>query len=198
MRQGRFRWGRALAWASALVASGMALLAAVAPGTFAAALAAVLVPPFRLWALLTSPVAWRQDAAYAATLFDGLVPYEGVDASRRWHPVLGGRRGWDCTYAIVTLAADAPAAPPAGDGGDGRGWQFAFGGDWAPTPFPPLGDTTRDAVGTCRGDWPPEVASRIDAALAAPGSWYWTDGAGEQVHLYSAPQRLAARVRYGD
>jgi hypothetical protein len=142
--------------------------------------------------------AWRRaadDPPYAAQVFDGLVSYDRVLASRRWHRF--GADAWDCTYAIVDLAETAPDLPPRRDG-DTTGWEFVWGGDWQPTPAEPLGDTTRDAVGTCAERLGAGTSARLETALSEPGSWYVRDSVGETVHVYSAAQRLAARIRYGD
>ena len=34
--------------------------------------------------------------------------------------------------------------------------------------------------------------------MADPGSHYIIGSVGETVHIYSAPQRIAARIRFGD
>jgi len=161
-------------------------------------LASLLLSGALLIGLLVLWPAWRRavdDPPFAAQVFDGRIPYDGVLASRRWNP--SGLAGWGCTYAVVALGKDAPEGPGQHDPGEG-GWQFAWGGNWRPTPAAPLGDTTRDAVEACAADLDPDTALRLRASLSAPGSWYVRDAVGETVHVYSAPQGIAARVRYGD
>ena len=136
----------------------------------------------------------RDDPRHAASVFDGVVPYEAVLETRCWH-----RRGvehWDCSFAIVELSDDAPPDPP--EPTEGREWYRYYGGDWQPTPAAPLGDTTRDALDFCGQYWSETLNSALDSAMTQPGSWYARDRVGETLHLYSAPQRIAARIRYGD
>lgn len=132
---------------------------------------------------------------HAAVLFDGLAPVKAVLASKRWHGDFGG---WGCTYAIVALAQGAPAPPPSRPPEDDLGWEFAFGGDWRATPMPPPGDTTRDALASCEGEWDAAMAARVRAAADDPGGWWSRDEVGETVSIYSPAHRLAARIRYGD
>lgn len=138
---------------------------------------------------------WIENRAYARAYFRDLLPSYSVLESRKWHPLLGG--GWDCTYAIAELPPDAAAQPPARSGPVG-GWQLAWGGPWQPTPAPALGDTTRDALSFCSRYWPDGVTDRLQRALAEPGSYFERDGVGETLLIWSPPQRIAARVRYGD
>ena len=158
-------------------------------GTILAAL--LLVALLVLW-----PAARRvlDDPGYAAQVFDGLLPYDRVLASRRWNPPFAG---WGCTFAVVELGEDAPAAPVS-RGADEAGWSFARGGDWQPTPAAPLKDTTRDAIDACAGDIGAEATAKIAAALSREGSWYLRDPVGETVHVYSPLEGVAARIRYGD
>jgi hypothetical protein len=155
------------------------------------------------WAVLIAGLvfvwpAWRraaEDPPYAAQVFDGLIPYDRVLASRRWNPP--GLSGWGCSYAVVALGPAAPEVPGRRDPG-AAGWEFAWGGDWQPTPAAPLGDTTRDAVDACTPHFDPDTAARLAVALSEPGSWYVRDAVGETVHIHSVPQGVAARIRYGD
>ncbi len=61
-----------------------------------------------------------------------------------------------------------------------------------------MSDTTRDAIETCARNWAPDTVKRITAALTEPGSFVIRDAVGETVFIYSKPQRIAARIRYGD
>jgi len=135
------------------------------------------------------------DPGFARAYFTDLVPYERVLASRKWHRV--GAQAWDCTYAVVDLAETAPDRPGSRTE-TAKGWQFRWGGAWQPTPAAALGDTTRDALGYCGQYFSDDLNARLLAAISAPGSWYSRDRVGETLHLYSRPQGLAARIRYGD
>lgn len=107
----------------------------------------------------------RDDPAYAGTVFRGILEFETVLASRRWHR--RGAEAWDCSYAIVALPEGAALTPP--DATD-RDWFVRFGGDWLPTPTSPLGETTRDAVGFCAQYFNEDLTFWLMAALAEPGS----------------------------
>jgi len=139
----------------------------------------------------------REDPIYAARVFTDYVQFHEVLATRAWH-----RRGaepWDCTYAIVSLSENAPEVPPdlPTDRQD-QLWYLAFGDTWVPTPAPQLDERTRDALGACAQYFTEDVNRRLAAAMAEPGSWHVIGSIGETVHIYSVPQRIAARVRYGD
>jgi hypothetical protein len=67
-----------------------------------------------------------------------------------------------------------------------------------PTPAAPLGESTRDALSFCARDWDQEFGERLAAAISSANSWYIRDPVGETVFVYSLPQRIAARVRFGD
>lgn len=144
---------------------------------------------FGSWDLLRA----RDDPGYAEAVFGPILPVAEVLESRRWH-----RRGaepWDCTYAIVRLGTDAPAQPPAS--ATGTAWWLAFGGDWKPTPEPELRSTIRDALEFCSRYWP-ALGTELQNLLSEPGHWVMRDRVGEDLHLYSAKARIAARIRYGD
>ncbi|MCR8723203.1 hypothetical protein [Frigidibacter sp. ROC022] len=155
-----------------------------------------------LLALLGAGLLWgypalrrlRDNPGYAEKLFAGVLEHDRVLASRRWHG--WGAESWDCSYGIVELSDAAAPTPPTAVSGDG--WQFAYGGNWQASPAPPLNDTTRDALDFCSRYWDAALAGRLERALNTPGSWYIRDGVGETVFLYSVPERLAARIRYGD
>ncbi len=138
----------------------------------------------------------RDDPAYAEFVFGGYVAFEEVRESRRWHR--HGADAYDCTYAIVSLRTDAPVEPPElPENRRDQPWYWAYGGDWLPTPAPPLG-RNRDAVGFCARYFSTGTNERLEAAMAQPGSWHIIGSVGETVHIYSAPHRIAARIRYGD
>ena len=75
------------------------------------------------WAFLATI---RTDARYAREVFDGVVPYQRVLASRRHHTTIFGGEGFGCTYAVVVLADAAPSDPPAPSRVHDGMW--AFGG----------------------------------------------------------------------
>ncbi|PID37470.1 MAG: hypothetical protein CR993_00215 [Rhodobacterales bacterium] len=92
------------------------------------------------------------------------------------------------------MFADAPKIPPSATN---RGWFLRFGGDWQPTPAPPLSGTTRDALAFCAQYWP-EIGTKLVWALNEPGNWVIRGLAGETLFVYSTQHKLAARIRYGD
>jgi hypothetical protein len=136
-----------------------------------------------------------ENLSYAGDVFANVLPESKILETKRWHGVWPS--GWGCSYAIVADISgidrtELPSTPP------GTHWQLAYGGNWQPTPAPPLGDTTRDAIDACRDKWDPNTANRIETALATPGAWFSRDSVGEPVHLYAPNAGIAARVRYGD
>ncbi len=131
---------------------------------------------------------------YADAVFAPILSDYTVLASRAYHR-LGGE-GWDCTYAIVTLPTDAPAMPPEPLGD--ANWHLRFGGDWRPTPAPPLGDTTRDALDFCARYFDAGTNATLARAIADPEGWYTRDLVGETLSLYAPQARIAARIRFGD
>ena len=131
---------------------------------------------------------------YADEFFDGVVPYDEVLASRRW--VLSGEP-FDCTFAIVRLAPEAPETPETAIR-PGLGWQYYWGGDWAPSPGDYPGENNRDALDACAGNWDAGLQADLLRAVTEPGHWFARDGVGENLYIYSKPLRLAAHIRYGD
>ena len=137
-----------------------------------------------------------QNRVCASQVFAGL-PYKSIRASRRWHPLWGGSGGWDCSFAVVHLPDDAASTPPALS--PFQGWYLKWGpGDWVATPDWAPCDNCRDAVAMCSKDLDAGMAARLARALASPGSWAQDDGVGETVSVYSAPERIAACIRFGD
>ncbi len=130
---------------------------------------------------------------YAEQVFADLVPYDDVLASKKWHGI--GDEPRACTYAIVSLRSDAGFDPPTAEQAD---WRLVFAGDWKPTPDKSLDDAVRDPATVCRDEWSEETGKRLIHALKAPGSWYWRDGMRETIYIYSQPEHLAARIRWGD
>ena len=146
-----------------------------------------------VWFVLIAPV---QNARFARALFSPILSDFDVLASRRWHPI-ASFGDWACTYAVVEIPDDAPDVPPRYSGPKSS-WQFGFGGEWQNTPFSPLSDTTRDALGACRTRFDRDVAERLERAWNEVGSLAILGSAGETIFIYSKPQRIAARIRYGE
>ncbi|MGH1354836.1 MAG: hypothetical protein ACRBBS_07145 [Thalassovita sp.] len=141
------------------------------------------------------------DPAYATAVFEPIVPFAHVLASREYHLIGEDWPNWDCTYAIVELSPNAPETPPSRiEDSDGFlvNWRYRFGGDWLPTPKPPLPDNTRDALGFCAQYFDDDLIGRMEKALANPGSWFALGRVGETLFIYSLPQKVAARIRFGD
>jgi hypothetical protein len=132
---------------------------------------------------------------YADTFFSQILSEYEVVESRRWHPFWG--EPFDCSYAVVRINETAPATPPKRSR-DEKGWEFAYGDEWQPTPAPSLGDTTRDAIDFCQRYWESDVTDALVMGLASPGGWYSRDAVGETVDLYAPAHGIAAHIRYGD
>lgn len=130
---------------------------------------------------------------YASEVFDGVVRYSGVLASKKWSSI--GDEAEACTYALVDLGLDPEAEPPRGAASD---WRLVYAGDWLPTPDGTLSADEPNPIVVCKGEWTEETAARVAAALSQPGSWYWRDAEGEAVFIYSVPEHIAARIRWGD
>lgn len=141
---------------------------------------------------------------YAARMFDGVVPYSRVIASRQWHPAFGWR-DFNCTFAVVELDATAPVDPPETDNeekvrneDDRQAWQFRFAGDWKPTPALDSAWILEDGMEQefCRPHPGEEVVARLREAAAMPGGWYHSTS--EVLVVYSKPAGLAFLFRSGD
>ena len=154
----------------------------------------VLLAFVTFFVILPEVLRLRDDPGHAASVFDGVVPYETVLESRRWHG--RGAKGIDCSFAIVELPDDALPDPP--EPTEGREWYRHYGGDWQPTPVAPMMNNTRHAPFPCGEYWSETLNAALESAMTQPGSWYAWGGPGETLHLYSAPQRIAARIRFGD
>jgi len=160
-----------------------------------------LLLPFALFYGCHTKRAFLDNPVYAEQVFAPHFQEFKVHESRRWHRL--GAAAWDCTYAIIGLAETAPARPPSVEydvmSDNHPRWFLKWGvGEWQATPVPPLRDGTRDAVAACEACWADDVAARIRSALNTPGSYRIVGSVGETVYIYSQPQRIAARIRFGD
>jgi hypothetical protein len=129
-----------------------------------------------------------QNKTYTSKVFVNTVAYDKVLASRQWHWQTFG-----CTYAIVSLKEAVSHYPP-------DSW---LGNEtWSKTPVrlttPIHHDDTTNPISFCakEGSLSSDVADRLQAAVRDPGSYYIH--LGENLLLYSGPQKIAAVVRYGD
>ncbi len=135
---------------------------------------------------------------YASEVFAPHFPNAPTLESRRHHGLMAD---WiDCTYAIVELPQDAPAAPPdSASSSKNRAWHLQYGGpQWQPTPMPAQSERAALTFDACLSYWSRDTAGQVRAAISAKGSFVLTPGIGETVFLYSKPQGIAARIRYGD
>ncbi|MYM54680.1 hypothetical protein [Thalassovita mangrovi] len=142
------------------------------------------------------------DPAYAVAFFEELVPIRSVLASRGYHPIGPDWPGWDCTYSVVELHDGAPDLPPTrrlDPDGMTTNLRYRFGGDWKETPEPELDDNTRMALSFCSQYFDDATNARLSRALAEPGSWYQRGSVVDEIlYIYSLPQNIAARIRFGD
>lgn len=156
------------------------------------ALAAVLAGGFAILTHVWSErVRDRDDPHFAATYFADRVSFTAVRATRAWHP--RDAKPHDCTFAIVDLDLSGPDPAP-----DDTAWQTRWPGGWQRTPADHPGHNNRDALLGCAKDFDEEINRKLRAAVTEPGSWYARDSVGEDVYVYSAPQGIAAYIRYGD
>jgi hypothetical protein len=129
-----------------------------------------------------------QNATYANKFFSGLVAYDKVLASRKWHFGVFG-----CSYAIVSLKYGANSSPPSSWLGNQA---------WSKTPIHLPGSTQADhpkdiaLVCISKGLFSSDVATRLQKSINEPGSHYWLFE--DTLSIYSEPQRIAAFLRYGD
>uniref|UniRef100_A0A2A3JYQ1 Uncharacterized protein n=1 Tax=Alloyangia mangrovi TaxID=1779329 RepID=A0A2A3JYQ1_9RHOB len=128
--------------------------------------------------------------AYARKVFGGLLPIEDVLASK---PVSEGEEG--CTYAIIRTGSGVANTPPTST--FGTAWWERFGGDWRQSPERLFGALPVDVLAECRGEWQAELGAELQQALDAPGNWYMRSATAEDLHIFSADGRLAARIRLG-
>ena len=140
-----------------------------------------------------------QNRGYADRVFQGVVQYDHVLASRRYHPLFGGPL-IDCTYAIVALAHSAPDAPPTTDnsirpGNNREDWKFA--GAWQPTPASRIPGTTETlARHICEKHLGDELTTTVLVGAKMEGGWH--HGNSETIWVYSKPIGVAYVLRYGD
>lgn len=140
---------------------------------------------------------WADSPIYAEQVFGELVPVSRVLASRRYHHWGPDWPNWDCTFAVVELAEDAPELPVTSEQ-NAENWKLSFGGTWLETPAAAFENDAFDAVDLCEKNWPIEVRSRVALAMSEPGSWYIRNRLGDVVFIYSKFHGLAARIRFGD
>lgn len=77
--------------------------------------------------------------------------------------------------------------------------RYRFGGDWKETPEPDPVDNTRTALSFCSQYFDDVTNTRLSRALAEPGSWYQRGSVVDEIlYIYSLPQNIAARIRFGD
>ena len=128
--------------------------------------------------------------AYARKVFGGLIPIEEVLASK-----LASVEGKGCTYAIIRTGAGVANAPPTS--ALGTVWWERFGGDWRQSPERLFGTLPVDVLDECRGEWQAGLGAELQHALDTPGNWYMRSATAEDLHIFSADGRLAARIRFG-
>jgi hypothetical protein len=136
--------------------------------------------------LTLASVLWLENVTYADIFFSRIgLEYREVLASRRWRPTFGSH--FDCTYAVVSLPDDANPDPPA------------TGVEWSTTPpaIPRTREAWQDPLAVC-DSLPSEAATQLRAAVEGVGSYYWPNGTGTLLYVYSKPHGLAASIGYGD
>jgi hypothetical protein len=129
-----------------------------------------------------------QDRTYASKFFSGLVAYDKVLESRKWHFEVFG-----CTYAIVSLQDGASISPPSTWSGN-EAWSKTSVRLTPPTQHD--GPTNTASVCVAKGVFSSDVAARLQKSVSEPGSHYRVFDSS--ISIYSAPQKIAAFVRYGD
>lgn len=132
-----------------------------------------------------------QNKMYAHNSFSNKVAYDKVLASRQWHHFFDSQP--NCNYAIVSLKKGASHSPPV---------TWLGNETWYSTPVhlsqPTHYDHATNPVSICveMGRLSSNVAAKLQTAVKEPSSYYIHFG--ENLFLYSEPQRIAAIVRYGD
>ena len=136
-----------------------------------------------------------QNQRYASDYFS-FMPVEKSLESRKWH-----FETLACTYAVVSITEDAPHEPPA---------QWLENITWSEAPLKfkeSVGShDCRNLICECQQNWQESNYGKLNRALSQPGSYYYLTGQtapydriGQAVlFIYSKPERIAARVRYGD
>ncbi|MES2916921.1 MAG: hypothetical protein V4753_17570 [Pseudomonadota bacterium] len=146
----------------------------------------------------------HENLVYADSVFSGVVQYERVLASRRWHDFLGSD-GYDCTYAVVELADEAPSSPPQMDpkqrnriGNPGKRAALQdFSGNWIETSGDFESTFGSSILRSCEHRLDSALYEKMVAALHTSGGWTREQG-NDRFWVYSVPTRLAFRLRYGD
>ncbi len=140
----------------------------------------------------------QRSSAYAAEFFADLTPGSTVLESRRWHlpPNLLDKDGWEeCTFAIVSLPANAPVAASVQTEPRFFGWEWPK--SWDDTKKSIAGGLTPiDFLPECYGYWSRTTIETVRSALDDPDSHVLKDF--DTLYLYSSEHRIAARVRLGD
>lgn len=131
------------------------------------------------------------DVKYARSFWGDKVGVEKVIASKRWHTLF--LDDWfACTYAVVAID-EASAARIREEGPDAVIGHL----DWRPTPAPKPADRGENYIDSFEcADETGGLRERVEAALGAPGSWYFLEL--EAAYLLAPEARLAAKFRYGD
>lgn len=127
--------------------------------------------------------------AYAERVFGSILPIETVLASKT-----AGQGVPGCTYAIIRTGHGIARTPPTSELGTAS-WE-RFGGDWRQTPERVFGTLPADALAECRREWQAGLADELQGALDTPGNWYMRSASGEELHIFSADGRVAARIRH--
>jgi len=143
-----------------------------------------------LCGLIWLPVAWDYFVAsprYAKTYFSGAVEYEEVLASQGTHYGPHPEFGWfyGCRFAIVQLPINASPIPP-------QKWRR----DWEETPVT-LEVGQMPVLTPCQYNWDKELTEILWRIRNSPGHYYYLVD-WENLYLYSATERIAAHIRFGD
>ena len=156
----------------------------------------LITPYFALAVLVMAPAmaffvwwCWAhfvQSPLFARTYFEGLLEFDDVAESRRWHwgSHPSGGRAFGCSYAIVNISKTSSSTVP-------ENWS----GQWSETPVP-VRDGDHGIIGECKYLWPDDLNARLSRAHDNSGSYYST--VSETLFLYSPVEGIAARIRFGD
>ncbi|MBE9639413.1 hypothetical protein [Salipiger mangrovisoli] len=128
--------------------------------------------------------------SYARQVFGKMLPIQTVLASKSAGEGVPG-----CSYAIIRTGTGIARTPPTSALGTAP-WA-RFGGDWRQTPERVFGTFPVDALAECRGEWQAGLADELQQVLDGTGNWYMRSASGEDLHIYSAEGRVAARIRHG-
>ncbi|WP_353472786.1 hypothetical protein PVT71_01785 [Salipiger sp. H15] len=131
--------------------------------------------------------------AYARKVFGGLLPIDTVLASKITASSEDGAPS--CSYAIVRTGTGIARTPPTS--ALGTAWWERYGGEWRQTPERLFGALPIDVLALCEAEWKAGLGDELQQALDAPGNWYMRSATGEDLQIFSAEGRLAARIRNG-